>query len=278
MIAFAAQDTHPLFFPLQARAQACASIGAAVLTVVAGAVAAYFALTAPNSHSAAIETGYVVAHAAAPASAPTPAATPPAASAHAAAAGPDLDCLAAAVYYEARGEALAGQAAVAQVVLNRFRHPAYPKSICAVVFQGQAHRSCQFSFVCNGAMRRPREPVAWSRAREVAARALEGYTMRQVGAATGFHARSVGGSGGLRVAEIGQHIFYVATRAIPLTTTPERRSSGRRSAADAQLIRAVDHLTVTGAALSTLSEARAPSAAPTPSEAATAPSAVDAAT
>src|ERR1700677_1873993 len=68
--------------------------------------------------------------------------------AHAAAAAPvrDLDCMTAAVYYEARGESAAGQAAVAQVVLNRVRHPAFPKSVCAVVYQGAATHSCQFSF------------------------------------------------------------------------------------------------------------------------------------
>src|SRR5262249_55624357 len=81
----------------------------------------------------------------------------------------DLDCLASAVYYEARGESAAGQAAVAQVVLNRARHPAFPKTICGVVFQ-RAGGGCQFSFACNGAMRRPKEPAAWSRAQAVAAR------------------------------------------------------------------------------------------------------------
>ena len=72
-----------------------------------------------------------------------------------------LDCLAQAVYYEARGESPAGQAAVAQVVLNRVRHPAFPKSICSVVYQGaQAGHGCQFSFACDGSTRRARERKA----------------------------------------------------------------------------------------------------------------------
>src|SRR6185503_8085863 len=58
----------------------------------------------------------------------------------------DLNCLTEAVYYEARSESVRGQRAVAQVVLNRVKHPAFPKSVCAVVFQGAGHRGgCQFS-------------------------------------------------------------------------------------------------------------------------------------
>ena len=123
----------------------------------------------------------------------------------------DLDCLTAAVYYEARGETAAGQAAVAQVVLNRVRHPAFPKSVCAVVYQGAATHSCQFSFACNGAMRAGHELGAWDRARDVAARALSGYVMNDVGRATHFHVASLGGIWGgsmVRVAQIGSHVFY----------------------------------------------------------------------
>ncbi|HWA63631.1 MAG TPA: cell wall hydrolase, partial [Caulobacteraceae bacterium] len=123
----------------------------------------------------------------------------------------DLDCLTAAVYYEARGESRAGQAAVAQVVLNRVRHPAFPKTVCGVVFQGLASGSCQFSFACDGAMRRPREPAAWRSAREVAARALSGYVMPQVGQAISFHVTALGDIWGgtmTRVSEVGGHTFY----------------------------------------------------------------------
>ncbi|MDQ0466069.1 spore germination cell wall hydrolase CwlJ-like protein [Caulobacter ginsengisoli] len=124
----------------------------------------------------------------------------------------DLDCLTAAVYYEARGETPSGQAAVAQVVLNRVRHPAFPKTVCGVVFQGAySGGACQFSFACDGSMRKRREPAAWARAERVAARALNGYVMTEVGNATNFHTINVSPGWGprmLRVAQVGLHIFY----------------------------------------------------------------------
>jgi spore germination cell wall hydrolase CwlJ-like protein len=123
----------------------------------------------------------------------------------------ELDCLSTAVYYEARGESTEGQAAVAQVVLNRVRHPAFPKSVCAVVYQGSQAHDCQFSFACNGAMRAPKEEAAWRRAQAVAARALSGFVMRAVGDATNFHAARVSqdwAAGFLKVAQVGAHVFY----------------------------------------------------------------------
>lgn|GEM_PF-2261000 len=137
--------------------------------------------------------------------APAPAPSPPPVAPAAPSAGA-LDCLAAAVYYEARGEPLAGQAAVAQVVLNRAHRPSFPKSVCGVVYQGAGGRDCQFSFACNGAMRRPREWAAWTRARDVAARALGGYVMAAIGQATSFHAARLGGGG--RVVRVGGHVFF----------------------------------------------------------------------
>jgi hypothetical protein len=122
----------------------------------------------------------------------------------------DLECLTAAVYYEARGEGEAGMQAVAQVVLNRARHPLFPHSVCGVVYQGAAQRTCQFSFTCDGSMRRSREPGAWERSRRVAARALGGFVMASVGNATHFHTTGVapGWRGMLRVSQVGSHIFY----------------------------------------------------------------------
>ncbi|MDR3510228.1 MAG: cell wall hydrolase [Caulobacteraceae bacterium] len=124
----------------------------------------------------------------------------------------DLDCLADAVYYEARGESVAGQAAIAQVVLNRVRHPAFPKSVCGVVFQGASTGDdCQFSFACDGSMRRPKDGAAWARAEQIAARALAGSVMPQVGEATHFHVAGLrtGWSPGLmQVAQVGLHVFY----------------------------------------------------------------------
>ncbi len=124
----------------------------------------------------------------------------------------DLDCLTRAVYYEARGETPSGQAAVAQVVLNRVRHPAFPKTVCAVVFQRtQGGRACQFSFACDGSQNRRRDSAAWHRAERVAARALDGAVMTSIGNATHFHATHVApqwGSSLLQVAQIGLHVFY----------------------------------------------------------------------
>lgn len=123
----------------------------------------------------------------------------------------ELQCLTAAVYYEARGEGPRGQAAVAQVVMNRVKHPAFPATICGVVFQGAGHRGCQFSFACDGSMARTREAAAWDRARRVAARALAGAVMGDVGSATHFHTTAVAPSWGpqmLRVATVGVHVFY----------------------------------------------------------------------
>jgi spore germination cell wall hydrolase CwlJ-like protein len=123
----------------------------------------------------------------------------------------DLECLAQAVYYEARGETASGQAAVAQVVLNRVRHPAFPKSICAVVFQGARTPSCQFSFACDGASHHPIDSLAWRRAEKIAASALDGAVAAEVGNATHFHVAGLNTGWGpslLKVAQIGSHIFY----------------------------------------------------------------------
>ncbi len=124
----------------------------------------------------------------------------------------DADCLTQAVYYEARGEGVDGMRAVAQVILNRVRHPAFPKTICNVVYQGALHgTSCQFSFICNGAMGNRVEPSAWRRARDVAGAALEGYVMRSVGTATHFHTLRVDpmwSATMVRVATVGGHAFY----------------------------------------------------------------------
>jgi hypothetical protein len=125
--------------------------------------------------------------------------------------GSDLDCLTTAVYYEARGESPRGQAAVAQVVLNRVKHKAFPNSVCAVVYQGAGRRVCQFSFACDGSMRKRREPLAWARARDVAARALAGAARADIGQATHFHTTAVSPIWApqmLRVANVGAHVFY----------------------------------------------------------------------
>ncbi|CAN5231846.1 hypothetical protein BH10PSE2_BH10PSE2_17480 [soil metagenome] len=124
----------------------------------------------------------------------------------------DLECLTQAAYYEARGEGRDGMQAVAQVVLNRVRHPAFPKSVCGVVFQGAALRNgCQFSFTCDGSMRARVNPVAWDRARDVASRALSGSVFAGVGNATHFHTMGVSPawrSALIEVGQVGHHLFY----------------------------------------------------------------------
>ena len=140
----------------------------------------------------------------------------------------EFDCMTAAVYYEARGETPAGQAAVAQVVLNRMRHPAFPKTVCGVVFQGAGNGGCQFSFACNGAMHRGREPAAWDRAKAVAGRALSGFVMSDVGRATHFHVAALGkvwGGGMVRVAQVGGHVFYTFSGRAGLRTGPSDEPS-----------------------------------------------------
>ena len=124
----------------------------------------------------------------------------------------DLDCLTQAAYYEARGEGSDGMRAVAQVVLNRARHGAFPNSVCGVVFQGAGRRTgCQFSFTCDGSMRGGVNRAAWNRARDIASRALSGYVYAPVGSATHFHTTGVNPawrSSLVRVTQVGQHLFY----------------------------------------------------------------------
>jgi len=123
-----------------------------------------------------------------------------------------LQCLTAAVYYEARSESSEGQRAVAQVVLNRVRHPAFPKSVCGVVYQGSKRRTgCQFSFTCDGSLRARRDPGAWSRARKVAGAALAGSVYGPAGHATHYHASYVRpwwAASLRRAVTVGSHIFY----------------------------------------------------------------------
>lgn len=123
-----------------------------------------------------------------------------------------IECLTAAIYYESATEPLDGQRAVAQVILNRVRHPAYPSTVCGVVFEG-ARRStgCQFSFTCDGSLRRAPMASLWERARGVAEAALNGYVYGRVGWSTHYHANYVvpyWASSLVKATTIGAHIFY----------------------------------------------------------------------
>lgn len=122
-----------------------------------------------------------------------------------------LKCLTQAVYYEAAKESLAGQRGVAQVVLNRVRHPAYPDSVCGVVYEGWNQPVCQFSFVCDGSLRRRPAARQWHEAQGVARRALSGYVDAQVGTATHYHADYVVPRWAYalaKVRQVGTHLFY----------------------------------------------------------------------
>lgn len=123
-----------------------------------------------------------------------------------------LECLTSAIYYEAGSESSEGQRAVAQVVLNRVRHPAYPHSVCGVVFQGSERTTgCQFTFTCDGSLARQRNPQSWRRAMSVAAAALAGYVERSVGTATHYHTIWVvpyWQSSLTKITTVGAHIFY----------------------------------------------------------------------
>lgn len=124
-----------------------------------------------------------------------------------------VDCLATAIYYEAASEPEEGQRAVAQVVLNRVRHPAFPNTVCGVVYQGSERiTGCQFSFTCDGSMARLPSRAGLARAQRIATEALSGTVAKTVGNATHYHANYVVPywSPTLdKVATIGAHIFYV---------------------------------------------------------------------
>jgi len=121
------------------------------------------------------------------------------------------DCLAAAMIYEA-GDDAKGQQAVGQVIINRARHPAFPKSICGVVFQGSERTTgCQFTFTCDGALNRRYSDVAWTRARNNADLMLSGGTYPPVGLATHYHTdwvRPYWSDSLEKIAIVDTHLFF----------------------------------------------------------------------
>lgn len=124
-----------------------------------------------------------------------------------------IECLAQAIYYEAGGEGVDGERAVAQVVLNRVRHPGFPPSVCGTVYQGAERvTGCQFTFTCDGSLRRQPGGSFWSRAQRLAREALvSGSVFGPVGHATHYHANYVlpyWADSLEKQAIIGRHIFY----------------------------------------------------------------------
>ncbi len=125
--------------------------------------------------------------------------------------GRALNCLATAIYYESASEPDAGQRAVAQVILNRVRHPAFPNTVCGVVYQGSERAGCQFSFACDGAMARQPSRTGWARALRNASLMLAGGVEPSVGMATHYHTYAVTPSWNralVMTAAIGAHFFH----------------------------------------------------------------------
>ncbi|RWC32819.1 cell wall hydrolase [Mesorhizobium sp.] len=122
-------------------------------------------------------------------------------------------CLANGIYFEARSESVRGQAAVAQVILNRVRNPTYPNSICGVVYQNDSwFNRCQFSFACDGRRKRIDSPVAYKTAQDIAMAVTAGKIfIPEVGSSTHYYAQYVhpGWARTMqKMTKIGLHIFY----------------------------------------------------------------------
>ena len=122
-------------------------------------------------------------------------------------------CLSEVLYFEARGEGDKGQKAVAEVVFHRMNSGNYGHSICAVVYEGSSHPGCQFSFTCNGDLRREKEARAWTESERLAAEILTDQAWRKdsTGGATNYHASSVSPDWAPtleKTGQIGNHVFY----------------------------------------------------------------------
>ncbi len=122
----------------------------------------------------------------------------------------EWDCLATAIYFEARGESIRGQFAVAEVILNRVDSPLYPRTVCRVVHQGGS-KGCQFSFTCDGRKDRIRDREAFGVAGKIARVMLDGAPRALTDGATHFHTKHVRPGWARRMpqtAAIGAHRFY----------------------------------------------------------------------
>ena len=148
-----------------------------------------------------------------------------------------LTCLSQAIYYEAGNESEEGQRGVAQVVLNRVRHPAFPASVCGVVYQGSTRPTgCQFTFTCDGSLNRRPDLSGWDRAHRTAAAALSGSVAPSVGYATHYHANYVLPTWAQtlgKTAIIGAHLFYRWNGGWGQPAAFVQRYSGHEANADA---------------------------------------------
>lgn len=132
----------------------------------------------------------------------------------------ELRCMATAIYFEARGEPVKGQIAVAQVIMNRTRSPIYPGTICGVIYQGHLNRNaCQFSFACDGIPDRATNQQQWENSMKVAKQVISGQVwLTDIGYSTHYHAnyvKPVWRNMMQKIKQIGVHIFYKASFADP---------------------------------------------------------------
>ncbi|APZ51624.1 cell wall hydrolase [Salipiger abyssi] len=128
--------------------------------------------------------------------------------------GTQWQCLAEALYFEARGETVRGQFAVAEVILNRVDSPRFPNSVCGVINQGTGRKyACQFTYTCDGHPEHINEPAAWERVAKIAKVMLSGAPRALTNGATYYHTHAVRPSWSrkfTRTAAIGDHLFYRA--------------------------------------------------------------------
>ncbi|HEX4183571.1 MAG TPA: cell wall hydrolase [Caulobacteraceae bacterium] len=150
-----------------------------------------------------------------------------------------MHCLTEAIYYEAGTEPREGQEAVAQVVLNRLKHRAFPKSVCGVVFEGSDRPTgCQFTFTCDGSLARAPVMWRWDEAEQVAAAALAGHVVADVGASTHYHAAWMTPYWSASMVEtrrIGGHVFYRMQGADGSAEALSGQYAGREPAAPTRL-------------------------------------------
>lgn len=180
-------------------------------------------------------------------------------------------CLSEAIYYEARGETQRGQIAVAEVVMNRTRSPAYPHSICGVVYQGSNRSTgCQFTFTCDGSINHRPRGRAWTQAQRVATAVMMGYSRPLTQGATHYHTTAVNpvwNSGLVETTQIGTHVFYRfpnrAERATYQEALARRLGSrgSRHGGADDTLIPEADDAALNAAATTDAATTAAPPAA-----------------
>ncbi|WP_108386943.1 cell wall hydrolase [Yoonia sediminilitoris] len=126
--------------------------------------------------------------------------------------GAQWECLAEALYFEARGESVRGIFAVGEVILNRVDSKLFPDTLCSVINQGTGRKyACQFTYTCDGLAETIAEPRAWERVGKVARMLIDGSSRDLTGGATHYHTRAVNPNWARvypRTAAIGSHYFY----------------------------------------------------------------------